>query len=174
MSSPGLNLGSQFANDPQAAYRLQLAAALARIKPSASWFDWIAILSVVNAAIAVSNGNISFMLGLGITDYLHIQAIVGNISSSMILIGTGLAAGFLWLMGRYTKMGQKWALIIGMAVYVADGAILLTFPIQPWLTIGFHVFVLFMLYRALPAINAFEAIQAEAQAHGVSLDQQPG
>jgi hypothetical protein len=60
MGSSGLSFGGTAANDPQATYKLQLAAALARIKPSASWFDWIAILSVVNGAIALGNGSWNF------------------------------------------------------------------------------------------------------------------
>ena len=53
MGSSVSGLGIAGSNDPQAAYKLQLTAARAKIRPSAGWFDWIAILSVVNGVIAL-------------------------------------------------------------------------------------------------------------------------
>jgi MFS family permease len=171
MGSSVSGLGVAGSNDPQAVYKLQLTATLAKIKPSASWFDWIAILSVVNGVIALGNGSWNFLLGLGVTTMLNEYARTGRISATVSLAVTVGAAAFFWLMGRFAKMGQKWALILGMLLYALDGAILLLLPVQPWLMIGFHVFALIMIGRALGAINAFEAIKADAQAHGVFLDQ---
>jgi hypothetical protein len=171
MGSFGLSFGGTATNDPQATYKLQLAAALARIKPSASWFDWIAILSVVNAVIALANGGLSFLVGLGVTRVANGMAVRGEISPVASLLITGVAAGFFWFMGRLAKTGQKWAMLLGMLLYALDGALLLTLPIQPWLMIGFHVYALVMLARGLSAISAFEAVKADAQAHGVFLDQ---
>ncbi|HEV2987483.1 MAG TPA: hypothetical protein VG759_03520 [Candidatus Angelobacter sp.] len=170
-SSPGSGFSITGSNDPEAAYRLQLAAARTRIKPAAGWLDWIAILSIVNAVIAMSNGQFSFLLGLGITLLANGMAARGDISSIVSLLITGAAAAFFWLMGRFAKMGQKWALILGMLVYALDGVVLLLLPVQPWLMVGFHVFALIMLARAFGAINTFEAVKADAQAHGVLLDQ---
>src|SRR5205085_6652795 len=102
---------------------------------------------------------------------LNEYARLGQISPAVSLAVTVGAAAFFWLMGRFAKMGQKWALILGMLLYALDGAVLLLLPVQPWLMIGFHVFALIMISRALGAINAFEAVKADAQAHGVFLDQ---
>ncbi len=157
-------------NGPEATYKLQLAAARAKIKPGAGWLDWIAILSVVNALIAMGNGQWRFLLGLGITTWANLQVATGDMSPIVSLLITGAAAAFFWLMGRFAKMGQKWALVLAMLVYALDGAVLLTLPVQPWLMIAFHVFALVMIARALGAINAFEAVKADAQAHGVLLD----
>ena len=158
-------------NNPEAAYKLQLAAARAKIKPGAGWLDWIAILSVVNALIAMGNGQLSFLLGLGITSLANGMAARGEISPVVSLLITGAAAAFFWLMGRFAKMGGKWALILGMLLYALDGGVLLLVSEQPWLMIAFHVFALVMMARALGAISTFEAVKADAQAHGVLLDQ---
>ena len=157
-------------NNPEAAYKLQLAAARAKIKPGAGWLDWIAILSVVNALIAMGNGQLSFLLGLGVTSMANGMAARGEISPVVSLLITGAAAAFFWLMGRFAKMGGKWALILGMLLYALDGGVLLLVSEQPWLMIAFHVFALVMMARALGAISAFEAVKADAQAHGVLLD----
>ena len=158
-------------NSPEAAYKLQLAAARAKIKPGAGWLDWIAILSVVNALIAMGNGQLSFLLGLGVTSMANGMAARGEISPVVSLLITGAAAAFFWLMGRFAKMGGKWALILGMLLYALDGGVLLLVSEQPWLMIAFHVFALVMMARALGAISTFEAVKADAQAHGVLLDQ---
>jgi len=158
-------------NNPEAAYKLQLAAARAKIKPGAGWLDWIAILSVVNALIAMGNGQLSFLLGLGVTSMANGMAARGEISPVVSLLITGAAAAFFWLMGRFAKMGGKWALILGMLLYALDGGVLLLVSEQPWLMIAFHVFALVMMARALGAISTFEAVKADAQAHGVLLDQ---
>ena len=71
MSSPGLGLqGTQAANDPQPAHRMRVAVAQAGIKRGASWFDWIAALSVINSAISLFSGTWYFVLGLGITEVI--------------------------------------------------------------------------------------------------------
>src|SRR5436305_1345064 len=171
MSSSVPGLGIAGSNDPQAAYKLQLAAARARIKPGAGWLDWIAILSVVNAVIAMANGQWNFLLGLGVTRVANDLAARGDISPIVSLLITGAAAAFFWLMGRFAKMGQKWALILGMLLYALDGVVLLLLGVQAWLMIAFHVFALVMMARALGAISAFEAVKADAHAHGVLLDQ---
>ena len=43
------------------------AAAVAQLKSGASWFYWIAGLSLINSIAAVSGGSWRFILGLGIT-----------------------------------------------------------------------------------------------------------
>jgi len=71
MSETGLGLGTQTTADPQEVYRTQVTLAKAGIKRGASWFDWIAIFSIVNAVIVLANGNWHFLLGLGITDIVN-------------------------------------------------------------------------------------------------------
>jgi hypothetical protein len=112
---------------------------------------------------------LEFLLGLGVTTVLSAYARVGRISPTISLAVTVGAAAFFWLMGRFAKMGQKWALILGMALYALDGVLIV--PYELWLMIGFHVYALIMLARAFGAISAFEAVKADAQAHGVFLDQ---
>ena len=107
MGSSVSGLGIAGSNDPQAAYKLQLTAARAKIRPSAGWFDWIAILSVVNGVIALGNGSWNFLLGLGVTTMLNEYARLGQISPAVSLAVTVGAAAFFWLMGRFAKMGKN-------------------------------------------------------------------
>ncbi|MBZ5525523.1 MAG: hypothetical protein LAP21_25135 [Acidobacteriia bacterium] len=168
MASTGLGLGTQTATDPQAQIKYTLAVALANIKRSASWFDWIAGLSVVNAIITMANGTLQFVVGLGVTVVINgIAAKGGNTGRAMGFIITLVAAGFFVLMGHFAKQGQKWALIIGIVFYGLDAALVLLF--QDWLMLAFHAYALFMLCKAFPAINAFEQVKQQAATQGVML-----
>jgi hypothetical protein len=170
MSTPGLGLGgAQIAADPQAAYRTQIALAQAGIKRGASWFDWIAAFSIVNSLIAVFGGGIRFVIGLGITEVVTYEAQRSGGSAGQVigLAVTLVVAAFFWLMGRFAKQGQRWALIVGMLLYVLDAGVLLL--LQLWLSVAFHAYALFMLTKTFAAIKQFEAAKQDAEAHGVFL-----
>jgi hypothetical protein len=77
-------------------------------------------------------------------------------------------AAFFWLMGRFAKQGQRWALILGMFLYLLDGILLLIG--QAWLPAAFHAYALFMLTRTFAAIKQLELAKQDAAAHGVVLD----
>ncbi len=172
MSSPGLNLAAQMAADPQTTYRYQIALAQAKMKQRASWFNVIAVLSLVNAVITLANGQWHFVVGLGVTDLV---AALGQRSGTqgavVALIITAIAAGAFWGLGRVVVQGQKWALILGMALYALDAAVILLW--HDWLSIAFHGYGLFRMFGAFEAIGDFQAARQDAEAHGVVLDQQP-
>ena len=171
MSTPGLGLGgAQAGADPQAVYRAQMVSAKAGIKRGASWFDWIAAFSIINSVISLFGGGIRFVLGLGITDVVGYEVSRSGKSGSQVaaLAVTVAVAGFFWLMGRFAKQGQRWALILGMFLYLLDGGLLLLF--QAWLSVAFHAYALFMLTKTFSAIKQFETAKQDAEAHGVFLD----
>jgi len=170
MSETGLGLGTQAPADPQEVYRNQVALAKAGIKPGASWFDWIAIFSVVNAVIVLANGNWRFLLGLGVTDIVNAVALRSGSNGGQVagLLVTVVAAGFFWVMGHFAKQGQRWAVIIGMFFYLLDGGICLV--LQIWLSAAFHGYALFMLTRTFAAIKRYETAKHDAEAHGVFLE----
>ncbi|HEY6305150.1 MAG TPA: hypothetical protein VI488_01670 [Candidatus Angelobacter sp.] len=170
MSTMGLGLGgAPTSPDPQAAYRAQLELAKAGIKRGASWFDWIAAFSVINSVISLFNGGIRFVLGLGVTEVVNYEAQrTGGSSGQMIGFAvTVVVAAFFWLMGRFAKQGQRWALILGMFLYLLDAGLLLM--MQLWLSVAFHAYALFMPTKTFAAIKQFEAAKQDAEAHGVFL-----
>jgi hypothetical protein len=168
MVSTGLGLGTQTATDPQAQMKYMLAVAQANIKRGASWFDWIAALSVINALISMAQGGFQFVVGLGITQAVNeIAAKGGSTGRTVGFIITLVAAGLFLMFGHFSKQGQKWALIVGMVFYGLDG--LLCLVAQVWLMLAFHAYALFMLSKAFPAINAYEQAKQQAAAQGVRL-----
>jgi hypothetical protein len=168
MSSLGLDLGTATATDPQAQIKYTAAVALANIKRSASWFDWIAGLSVVNAVIGMAQGGFHFVVGLGITELINeIAAQGGSTGRAIGFVVTLIAAGVFVLFGHFTKQGQKWALIVGVVLYGLDA--LLVLLAQAWLMLAFHAYALFMLSRAFKSISLYEQVKQQAAAQGVML-----
>jgi hypothetical protein len=130
-----------------------------------SWFFWIAGGSVVNSVLAMTNGKISLIVGLGITQI--VDAVLADVAakhaeSNMVLQGIGLAisiviAALFVGFGILGNKKQTWAIILGMVIYAIDALIFLIG--QDWLSIGFHGFALFRLYAGLQATMALNKIK---------------
>jgi hypothetical protein len=129
------------------------ATALARVRVSARWFYWIAGLSLINSAVVIFGGNFHFVVGLGVTsvvDALAKQA--GSAGVVLDLIINGCIAGLFILFGSFASKAQKWAFLVGMALYALDGLLLLT--ARDILSVAFHAYALYCLYRGLAATDA--------------------
>ena len=136
---------------------------ISQAKGGASWFYWIAALSLINSLIFLFGGNWSFFAGLGITQL--IDAIVDQISRSgdlsvikiIAFIVDLVIAGVFVLCGLWANKFQTWAFIVGMALYFLDGILL--FVIGAYFPAGFHAFALFMIFRGLISARQINADQ---------------
>jgi hypothetical protein len=129
------------------------ATALARVRVSARWFYWIAGLSLINSAVVIFGGSFHFVVGLGITsvvDALTKQA--GSAGIVLDLIINGFVAGLFVLFGSCASKTQKWAFIVGLGLYALDGLLLLM--ARDILSVAFHAYALFCIYRGLAAADA--------------------
>ena len=148
--------------------RIEARVALAgKLKGGASWFYWVAALSIINSVIALASGSWSFLFGLGATQI--VDGIVMGIAEEapdmantarmlgfgLILVISGLYVAFGWLAnGR-----KRWAFIVGMVLYAFDGMILLL--VSDFLGFAFHLWVLFGLFGGMKACSAMNAQAAE-------------
>jgi hypothetical protein len=141
--------------DLAAAQRLRLEAVG---KACASWFLWLAGLSMVNSVLALSGAGLQFLFGLGLTqivdEYAH-QA--GNSGIVLDLIINGFIAGVFVLFWYFGKQGHKWAFIVGMGLYGIDGLLLLVG--HAFLDAAFHLWVLYRLYQGYTTLSRFMAAQ---------------
>ncbi len=129
------------------------SVALTRVRVSARWFYWIAGLSLINSAVVIFGGSFHFVVGLGITsvvDGLAKQA--GSAGVVLDLIINGFVAALFFLFGSFASKAQKWAFFVGMGLYALDGLLLLT--ARDILSVGFHAYALFCIYRGLAATEA--------------------
>jgi hypothetical protein len=124
----------------------------------ASWFLWLAGLSMVNSVLAASGTGIRFIFGLGLTQIVDSFArAAGSTSMVLTLIINAFIAGIFVLFWYFGKQGHKWAFLLGMALYVLDGLILL--PSGHFLDAAFHLWVLYRLYQGYTVLSRFIAAQ---------------
>jgi len=147
-------------------------------KSGASWFFWIAGLSMVNSAIRLFEGSWSFIVGLGITQVIDEIALGGiadpgvqtSLAVRAVALGLDLVvAGFFVLCGWLALRRHTWAFFIGMALYLLDGLLFLL--IQDWLSLGFHVFALVCIFGGLGALKKLQRL--EATSHDLMTDPTP-
>jgi len=131
---------------------------------SISWFFWIAGLSFINSILFVTNANISFTFGLGITQIIDVFGMVlaeerseyyRYLTFALILLATGIFA----LMGYFARQRKRWAIIVGLVLYALDSIILLT--VQYWIGFLFHIFVIIMISMSFGHLLQLEQLETE-------------
>jgi hypothetical protein len=138
------------------------------LKGSTSNFYWIAGLSIINSLVQLVGGSWYFFIGLGITQLIDgiskglAQSAGGNAATVIQIIAfvfNLFIAGIFIVLGMLAQRQQKWAFIVGMVMYALDGLIFLIVP--DFLSIGFHVFILFGLYSGFKSIKKYNEVQQQ-------------
>lgn len=128
------------------------AVASARVRVSARWFYWIAGLSLINSAVVIFGGSFHFVVGLGVTSVVDAFAKqAGSAGVVLDLIINGFVAALFFVFGNFAGKAQKWAFLIGMALYALDGLLLLV--TRDILSVGFHGYALYCIYRGFAAAD---------------------
>jgi len=126
------------------------AAVVRQLRGGASWFYWIAGLSLVNAIVAFTGSNGRFLVGLAVPWIISLfSRNLGSAGALIVLALNVVAAGVFVLFGVFASKGQLWAFIVGMVLFGLDGLVLAY--VSDWLSVAFHAFVLFCLYRGFSA-----------------------
>jgi len=126
--------------------------AMIRVRVAAKWFYWIAALSMINSLVVIFGGNFHFVVGLGITSVVDaIAKRVGAMGSALDLVINAFIAGLFVLLGSFAIKAQKWAFLTGMLLYAADA--LLCLMAKDILSIAFHGYVLFTIYRGFSQVD---------------------
>ena len=128
------------------------------VKGGASWFLWIAGLSIVNSIVGMAGGGVHFIVGLGITQVVDVIAHrVGSSGIVLDLIINGFVVGIFLLFWNFAKKGQSWAFMVGMGLYALDGLLLLSF--KDIFSVAFHAYALFRIYNGLKAAPLLEKLE---------------
>lgn len=125
-----------------------------RMQSGANWFFWIAGLSLINTILAMTQTNLVFVVGLGITQIFDEIASPANALIINIFI-----AGIFMLFGFMGRKQRNWGFIVGIIVYILDALLLLT--AQEWMSVGFHAFALFYIFGGLKASKELQKIPAK-------------
>ena len=129
-----------------------------QLKGGGSWFYWIAGLSLVNSVMALAGSTTRFVLGLGVTQIFDGlgQGFGSGAGLAVAVVLDLLVAAMFVFFGVFANKRHTWSFIVGMTLYALDGLLFLIGP--DWLGVGFHVFVLFCLFRGFKACRALNAV----------------
>ena len=128
----------------------------ARQKSSgANWFFWIAALSVINSLIVFFNGSISFVIGLGATQWIdgraqQISRADGNNNPIFLALFFDLLIAAMFVsFGYLAKRGSDVAFLVGIFLYTVDAMFVI--GARDFFGFGFHMIALFFLFKGLIA-----------------------
>ncbi len=146
-----------------------LGDVLKSIRSSGSWFWWVAALSLVNTASVIFDLKYGMALGLGITQVVDAlfsfdengELVQIGVVGRSIHIGIVLAiAAAFYALGRFARNYSAVAFIVGMSLYALDALIFAL--VGDWIGVGFHAFVLFMLWGGYSLLRAARRDAPEA------------
>lgn len=139
---------SPAAPNPEIVKRINLEN---QLKGGASWFFWIAALSLINSIVVHSGSTWGFFAGLGITQVIDALGMNWEgVVVTVITLGLNvLVAAIFVAFGYFGRKRVVWMYILGMILYALDGLIFAV--ISAWLELGFHIFALLMMYGGLYA-----------------------
>jgi hypothetical protein len=133
--------------------------AVIQMKSGASWFYWIAGLSLINSIASLSGSTFGFALGLGITQVFDLIASgSGAAGKGIVLVLDVLASGLFIMFGVFAHKAHTWAFVLGMVLFALDTALVVYF--QAWFSVALHVVALFFLFRGMQACRAIRGAAA--------------
>jgi hypothetical protein len=128
----------------------------------ASWFYWIAGLSIINTVVGLFNGSMSFISGLGITQIIDgiSYALKDGYGNGIVYFGVGIDVVIILVfavLGILSHRGKNWAMIVGAILYSLDT---LTFLIvTDYLSIGFHILAVYSIIKGIQAGNKLRSYE---------------
>ena len=137
-----------------------------KVHGGATWFFIVAVLSLINTVIFLSGGNLSFVIGLGITQLIDGVATavveqsndtVGTVAR-VIAIGLDLGmVGVFMAIGYFARRRYQASFIAGMIVYGIDALIMLPFSI--WVGLIFHLLGLAGMWGGFQAVRRLKQLE---------------
>jgi hypothetical protein len=141
-----------------------------RLRNGASWFYWIAGLSLLNSVTQWLGFGLDFLAGLAATQV--IDGTISLIGQELGLQANGwlialalpldvLVAGMFAVLGKLAMKQHRGSYLIGIVLYALDGIVFLAFGAIP--NFVFHLFALWGLFggfRALRSLHALGKVQA--------------
>lgn len=151
----------------------RVGQAVATLKASgdggASWFFWIAVLSLVNTAILHCGGEGHFIVGLAITTIIDVIAnAIGKEHPDQATIAMTIAIAFsvfvsvvVIAFGWLSRMRILWVFGIGMFLYLLDG--LLYLLLGDFLSAAFHGYALYSMIQGFNAYRKLARVEEAAR-----------
>ncbi len=139
----------------------------AKVRNGAGWLMAVAIFSVINSVLVLSNANLHFIVGLGVTQIADgVGKSTGSTGAAAGVIVSLFMAGIFALFWKFARQGQQWAFITGMVIYALDGLIFLGLGV--FLDFAFHLYALYCIFLGLKALTQLQKLNAQKPTFAVS------
>ena len=138
------------ATAPPASAQVQDPLLERRARMGARWFFWIAGLSLFNTFSMISSSTPTvFVVGLAVTRKIYEFSGPEAAGTALNIVVSGLFA----LLGVFAWKRQNWSYIAGLVLYGLDTLLALSYSDGNGfgLAVGFHIFVMFWIFRGLQA-----------------------
>ena len=136
------------------------------IKSGGGWFYTIAVLSIINSLITLFHGSMSFVVGLGVTQFFDAAMREFGTKAALIILPVNLIiAGIYFALGHFSNKRVKWAFITGMVLYALDGLLLLL--VKEFLGLAFHAYALYCIYRGFKALDSYTKLEASTRSQSI-------
>ena len=149
-----------------AAEQYATVAAILKAKAArgASWFYWIAGLSLINLFAIIGNTDFRFVFGLGVSEFLGEwakQAATNGSGSSDVAIAAGgslAMTAFFALCGRFAHRPSVPAFVIGTLVFALDSLVFVV--VKDWVAVAFHAYAIYALWQGFNAARQYKSLNA--------------
>jgi hypothetical protein len=148
-----------------------------RGKNGAAWFYWIAVLSLINSAMVLSQGGITFALGLTVTmiaDLMAARAALkpdGDTAAiAAAIIFDAVILGLFALCGRLSQRRMLWIYALGMLLYLLDGLLCLAIGMKGGLRMSLliHGYALWSMWSGFWAYRQLNVLERQMMTMGVA------
>lgn len=140
------------------------AVAARQAQIGASWFNWIAGLTLINVVTALFGLSWTFLLSLllpiAIAEEAHKAHSDATYTGTAIL--TLLGVGLFLLFGQSAKKGARWAFVTGLIFYGIDALFWLGAAQSRWLGLALHAYALWRIGGGLGAANRLAALRRQS------------
>ncbi|HEX2853036.1 MAG TPA: hypothetical protein VHO24_07355 [Opitutaceae bacterium] len=139
----------------------EIEALRKQVASCASWFYWIAGMTVINCMMIQSGSDTSFVIGL--TVGMVVDAMAASAGATAKLFAAGFdaicVAGLIFL-GVKARRGLRWAFIAGIVLYGMDTLLSLVAPNA--ISIGVHAWALFSMGMGLRVAGKLQVAESAA------------
>lgn len=120
-----------------------------RIRSGASWFYWVAALSVINSVLLMTGAGFGFAVGLGFTAIT--DQIFAN-SAAIAMVVSIFCSGVIAAFGYFAIKRHAWAFIVGLLTLLIDTGLCVL--VQSWISVAFHAWAIVSIFMAFRASRA--------------------
>jgi hypothetical protein len=143
--------------------------AWSRLQAGANWFLVVAGLTLVNTFLAMFNGRMRFIFGLGICDLFNALVREGMMSIGTVYVTDVIIAAAFAFFGLRSRRGLQLWFVSGILLYALDG--LLSLYLHWYRHAGFHLIALYCMWQGFRQIKRLR--QAEETLNRLSLGVSP-